>query len=290
VLIHSILCPLDFSDGSRAALRASGRFARQFNASLHVLFVQDPLLASVGDEHDASPCPDLCGELKQFIAGTADLDLPAEPTFHVVTGDPVEEIDALAAREGIDLIVMGTHGFTGVRKAFFGSTTVRVLKRTAVPLLTVPATEKVDKARDLEGAGPILVLSDFGPAAAAAAAVAARLAEATGTVLLLVHVMPHASVPASWRARADAAMDQRIAKAHEQMCQAMAPLERRPIESSIMHGNVAERVAELARDRHAKLIVMGLERGETGSRPGATAYPVICNAPVPVLAVPAPAD
>jgi hypothetical protein len=92
---------------------------------------------------------------------------------------------------------MGAHGLTGVRKAFFGSTTARVLKRAMVPLLVVPASPDVDKARDLEGLGSILVLSDFGPAASPAAALAAGFAHAIGARLVLVHVMPHVSMPLS---------------------------------------------------------------------------------------------
>jgi K+-sensing histidine kinase KdpD len=96
-------------------------------------------------------------------------------------------------------------------------------------------------------------------------------------------------MPPSWRARAEAAMEEHAAQVHQQMCHAMALLEREgPLESVIVQGNIAERVAELARSRRAGLIVMGLERTEHGPRPGSTAYPVICSAPVPVLAVPAP--
>ena len=112
MVIRSILCPLDFSEASRSALRAAARFARQFKASLHVLFVQDPLLMQV--EHGASTCSGLLEELRQFIAGTTDLDLPAEPRLHVVIGEPGPAIVSLAKHEGIDLIVMGAHGLTGV--------------------------------------------------------------------------------------------------------------------------------------------------------------------------------
>jgi len=284
--IRSILCPLDFSEASRAALRAAARFASQFSATVHVVFVEDPLLAQV--EHGASACPRLLDELSQFIASTVDLDLPAEPKLHVVTGEPGPEIVALAKREGVDLIVMGAHGLTGVRKAFFGSTTARVLKRATVPLLVVPASTDVDQARNLEGLGSILVLSDFGPAASTAAALAAGFAHAIGARLVLVHVMPHVSMPLSWRFRAEAAIEEHAAQVHQQMCHAMALLEGYGlVESVIVQGNIAECVAELARSRRAGLIVMGLERTESGPRPGSTAYPVICSAPVPVLAVPA---
>ena len=287
--VHSILCPLDFSEASRAALRMAGRCARRFRASLHVAFVQDPSLGLADADPDSGGYPDLCDELERFVADTQDLYLPAEPAFHVVAGSPPVEIVSLAEREGIDLIVMGAHGFTGVREGFFGSTTARVLRRSTVPLLIVPVTEAADKARDLCGPGPILVLSDFGPAATGAAVFAARLAEAMDGHLLLVHVMPRVAVPSSWRSRAEAVMDLRAAEAHRQMCRAMAPLEKgRPVESAIAQGNIAENVADLARTHHAGLIVIGFERDALGSRPGSTAYQVICSAPVPVLAVPAP--
>jgi nucleotide-binding universal stress UspA family protein len=163
-----------------------------------------------------------------------------------------------------------------------------VLKRATVPLLVVPASIDVEKSRDLEGLGSILVLSDFGPAASTAAALAAGLAHAIGAHLVLVHVMPHVSMPSSWRSRAEATIEEHAAQVHQQMCHAMALLEGYgPVESVIVQGNIAERVADLARSRRAGLIVMGLERTESGPRPGSTAYPVICSAPVPVLAVPA---
>jgi nucleotide-binding universal stress UspA family protein len=233
---------------------------------------------------------DLTDELKQFVVSTPDLDLPAEPTLHVATGHPADEIVRFADREHMDVIVMGTHGLTGVRNAFFGSTTARVLKRTTTPLLMVPAPDGVDRGRNLAGLGSILVLVDFGLSADGAAGAAARLGEMVGARLVLVHVMPPVSAPTSWTSRAQAAMDCRTAEAHQRMWRAMAPLEKHgPVESVIVQGNIAESVAQLARTRHAGLIVMGLDREPSGSRPGSAADAVICSTRVPVLAIPAAA-
>jgi hypothetical protein len=55
-----------------------------------------------------------------------------------------------------------------------------------------------------------------------------------------------------------------------------------------VRGNIAERVEELVHTNHAGLIVMGLDRGAHGSRPGSTAYSMICRATVPVLTMPVP--
>ena len=289
MVIRSVLCPVDFSEASRVALHAAVRVARQFKASLHVLFVEDPLLASAA-AIGAPASADLKEELKQFVAATPELDPPGELTLHVATGQPAAEIVRVADREHIDTIVMGTHGLTGIQKAFFGSTTARVLKRSTTALLMVPASEDANKGRDLAGLGSILVLTDFGAAAGHAAEFAARFAESVGARLVLVHVMPAVSVPASWSGRAQAAMECRTAEAHRQMCGAMCPLEKfGPVESVIVQGNIAERVAELARAHHSGLIVMGLDAEATGARPGSTAYAVICSTPVPVLAVPAAA-
>lgn len=116
----------------------------------------------------------------------------------------------------------------------------------------------------------------------------ARLAETVGARLVLAHVVPRVSAPASWSSRAETAVECRETDAHRHMCRVMAPLEKHgPVESVIVEGNIAERVAELVRSSHAGLIVMGLDREARGSRPGSTAYAVICSAAVPVLAMPA---
>ena len=216
MVIRSVLCPVDFSEASRTALQAAVRVARQFKASLHVLFVEDPLLASAA-AISAPATTDLKEELKQFVAATPELDPPVESTLHVTTGQPAEEIVRFADREHVDAIVMGTHGLTGIKKAFFGSTTARVLKRSTMALLMIPASEDANKGRNLAGLGSILVLTDFGAAAGNAAEFAAQFAESVGARLVLVHVMPAVSVPASWSARAQAAIEHRTAVAHRQM-------------------------------------------------------------------------
>jgi nucleotide-binding universal stress UspA family protein len=287
MVIRAVLCPVDFSEASKAALGAAVRVVRQFKAHLHVLFVEDPLLAAAAGRTDP-PLADLKSELKEFIASTRDLELPGELTLHVVTGQPAEEIVRFAEHECMDTIVMGAHGLTGVRKAFFGSTTARVLKRATIPLLVVPASAGADKGQDLAGLGSILVLTDFSAAAAFAAEAAASLAALVGARLVLVHVMPRVPAPASWTSRAAAATECCATKAHQQMCVAMAPLETYgPVESVIVEGNIPESVAELARTHHSGLIVLGLDAEAGGSRPGSTAYGLISTTPVPVLVVPA---
>jgi nucleotide-binding universal stress UspA family protein len=261
----------------------------QFNAVLHVLFVEDPVLASAA--LIVPGATDLKEELRAFVASTPDLDTPSTPVLHVVAGQPAEEIVRFAERGRIDAIVMGTHGLAGLRTAFFGSTTARVLSRSSTPLLMVPASEEANRARNLDGLGSILVLTDFGAAAAAGADVAARLAQSVGARFVLVHVMPAVTAPASWKAQAQGAMEVRTADAHRRMCGEMRPLEKYgPVESMIVQGSIAEAVAELARTHHSGLIVMGLDAEGRTACPGSTAYAVICSTPVPVLTIPVAVD
>ena len=216
MVIRSVLCPVDFSEASTIGLHVAVRLVRQFKASLHVLFVADPLLASAAAV-SAPARTDLENQLKQFVDATPDLDPSGEATLHVTTGQPADEIVRLADREHSDVMVMATHGLTGIHKAFVGSTTARVLKRSKTALLIVPASEKANKGRDLAGLGSILVLMDFGPAARNAADFAARFAESVGARLVLVHVMPAVSVPASWSVRAKEATNVRTAEARQQI-------------------------------------------------------------------------
>jgi nucleotide-binding universal stress UspA family protein len=285
--IRIILCPVDFSETSQAALHAAACFARQFDAEVRVAFVQDPLLAAAARQSD----DEIEAELKAFVDATGE-DVLRHARMLVVTGkDVAARVVMLATHEQADLIVMGSHGLTGVRKAFFGSTTARVLKTSTGPLLIVPQAAAGDRSCDLEGLGPVLVLTDFREAAAYAAMAAAHLAKAVDAPFVLVHVLPHLPMPLSWADKAVALTPQRMDDAHAEMAHAIVPIETiTPVESTILQGNIATAVADLARKRHAGLIVMGLSAGMTGPQPGATAYPVICGAPVPVLVVPAPRD
>jgi nucleotide-binding universal stress UspA family protein len=288
VLTRSVLCPVDFSEGSRTALVAAAGFVRQCGGVLHVLFVEHPLLAAA--ERDAAFESELRGELGRFVAETPGPDLQ-QPVLHVLTGDPADAIVALADRERVDAVVMGTHGLTGVRKAFLGSTTARVLRRTRRPVVVVPASGWHREARDLSGLGSILVLTDFGPAATGASMAAARLAQAVGARLVLAHVLPSLPAPASWGSRAAAVVDRCTADANRLMSDAITPLKQYgPVESVIVQGNIAERAAELAHSCQAGLVAVGLDSDARGSHPGSTAYAVICRAPVAVLAVAAPAE
>src|SRR5688500_15887656 len=138
----SIICPVDFSDHSRGALRYAATIAEHFGARLTVLTVDDPLLASVAAS--AGFEPSLAGEtereLRRFLHDSVGDDFPRASTLDVkvAIGKPASEILRVARDAAAELIVMSSHGRSGVGKHFFGSTTERVLRSTDIPVLITP--------------------------------------------------------------------------------------------------------------------------------------------------------
>lgn len=122
-MVREILFATDFSAPSEIAWRVAHDYARQLNAGLHLLHVA-PAQASAAPE------------------GLTELAAEAGAGLKVVTavriGAPTEEIVRYAAEQGVDLIVVGTHGRTGVTRALLGSVAENVTRHAPCPVLTVP--------------------------------------------------------------------------------------------------------------------------------------------------------
>lgn len=137
----AILCPVDFSSNSRAALRYSVRLAQQSDCRLVVLFVEDPLLAVVAARRRDAETVIRAGErdLRSFVmksVGEAAEGMPI--TLVTSAGKPPAEIVKAARRHGCDLIVMGYRGIGRASRFFFGSTTEGVVRTARVPVLAIP--------------------------------------------------------------------------------------------------------------------------------------------------------
>jgi nucleotide-binding universal stress UspA family protein len=136
--IRKILHPTDFSERSDHAFRLACALARDHNAPLIVLQVQPPFVA-YGDGLVGVPPPDCTDELR---ARLRDLD-PHDPKVvlerRLIEGEPSTEILRVAREAGCDLIVMGTHGWTGLRRLLMGSVAEDVVRKAPCPVLTVKA-------------------------------------------------------------------------------------------------------------------------------------------------------
>lgn len=124
--LRNVLFTTDFSDASRPAGRIAADIARHFGARLHVLHVVPPIT-------DPTPAP------AGLRAAAAELDAGSPVVTAVASGRPASEIVKYARRNVIELIVLGTHGRTGVSRALLGSVADAVTRRAGCPVLTVPA-------------------------------------------------------------------------------------------------------------------------------------------------------
>jgi nucleotide-binding universal stress UspA family protein len=291
---RSILCPVDFSEHSAHALRYAAALAGMARATLTVAWVTDPLLDRAAAVYALDPRGEQThADLREFVSGALPRGVPWLPEPHLVisVGPPDREILKIARKQHADLIVVGTHGLSGYRKMFFGSTTERVLRHTTIPVLAVPIPDGAlalsSEAPHLQ-VGPIVVAIDLSEESRALAGFGARLATALSAHPLFAHVVPSDSGPARWRSAVEAHHRSMLDDAQRELSRLAAETGEGTAETVVLPGHPAEQIAALAATRHAGLIVMGLMSwtGRLAPRPGSIAYRVLIVTPTPVLAVP----
>ena len=210
--------------------------------------------------------------------------------LEIAAGKPADEILRFARERDADLIVMGSHGATGFRKLFFGSTTERVLRETTVPVLVTPAGDAGPmRAEDAETmVRRILAPVDLTGATTHQVAIANKIADHLRVPFLLLHVIEpvrsmiaaHPRLP-----KIDAERRDRAERHLEEVIASVPPRVR--AEALVAYGEPAEEIAKVAAEREAGLIVMGLHSSPlSGPRMGSVTYRVLCLAHRLVLAIP----
>ena len=148
VCVKRILCPVDFSDSADHAMRYATALAENFGAELTLLHVVAPLMAALPGETalpntlqaDINELADACRErLEQLVGKLATASLRIQHT--VLNGVPFIEIIRYARETETDLIVMGTHGRTGLGHLLIGSVAERVVRKAPCPVLTIKHPE-----------------------------------------------------------------------------------------------------------------------------------------------------
>lgn len=137
-MYDDILIPTDGSDGTARAVEHALHVARSESATLHVLHVVDTSVAAL-DSHSRSLADELEAAGRSSVDEVRDraLDVGVHAVTTVRDGEPYREILDYADENGIDLIVLGTHGRTGLPRTVLGSVTERVVRLADVPVLTV---------------------------------------------------------------------------------------------------------------------------------------------------------
>lgn len=295
ISITSVLCPIDFSDGSRGALRYANTVTAHLGARLTLLAVNDPVLAeasslAAGGSHLVA---DTIREMQRFYKQSVGSKALAGVEFEVASGKPAPEILRISRARNPGLIVMASHGSSGFRKLFFGSTTERVLRETVVPtLVTSGADPGPADADDIKKIiRRIVVPIDLTPATAQQLSVGRTIAHRVGVPVLLVHVIEPLR-PLSSQHDLHAVENERRYRAETELERlTAAPAEGTPPEALIVYGEPAEEIEKVANDRDAGLIIMGLHSSPLlGPRMGSVTYRVLCLAHRPVLALPPQPD
>jgi universal stress protein A len=141
--IRSILVPIDFSVHSKNALKYAVPLAEKFGASLHLVYVVEPTIYPADLGFGQVVLPGVEDELREKGAGELqslierEIGRRVKATSAVRSGNPHQEILREAEEKAVDMIVVATHGHSGVEHMLFGSTADRIVHRSKVPVLTI---------------------------------------------------------------------------------------------------------------------------------------------------------
>jgi universal stress protein A len=143
VIYRKLLAPVDFSQPSIDALRTVAQIARESDASVTLLHVWEPeLFATAPDRalYDLKQLPQIEERIDRELErarSALSADGPLSAQTAVVPGSPATEIVRFAEQGGFDLIVMATHGRTGLAHILLGSVTERVVRNAPCAVLTL---------------------------------------------------------------------------------------------------------------------------------------------------------
>jgi len=289
--LKSILCPIDFSDFSAAAYQHALSLAEYYKARLVALHVVElwkyPFADYAGQEADYGKFSEMMSEggemqLHQFTQQYSVGRI--QPELVVDQGNAPRCILSFAQKENIEGIVMGTHGRSGFDRLVLGSSTDRVIRKAACPVLVV--SNAAQKALDVEPdrrhrLGRILYCTDFSHNSEQARGYAISLAAEYGAELALFHV---AEIPSDV-SKAEAI----VAARTQELDKLFSGTERKnlTVRSAVRLGKPYEEIVRYANEAQANLIIMTARGGDAVDRAvfGSTTYRVIQLGPCPVLAI-----
>lgn len=296
VEIREILCPTDFSESSRHALDHAIVFAKWYGARItalhviHVPLVPEPppsilVAGTTGATINVTSTFQVCEEdLRRWIEPAQRAGIRTDVS--VDEGNAARRIVEHALARTTDLIVLGTHGLSGVDRALLGSVTEKVLRKATCPVLTVPpAVETAAKVPYKRLLCPV----DFSESSLNALRHALSLAEEGDATLTILHVFDWPRDGDLLVQRFDTPEFRRVVEedARERLDR-LVPDEARQWckpSTTIAYGKPYREILDLAVKEETDLIVMGVR----GRNPvdltlfGSTTNHVVRRASCPVL-------
>ncbi len=274
---RAIVVPLDGSELAERALPYAAEYAKALGARLLLVTVWEGadealelVLKGVAEELFSTAEK----KFEEYLFGVAKRikDVPVDA--EVLAGHPADEIVRLVAERDIEMLVLSSHGRSGLGRFWFGSVGSQLVRRAGVPRLVIGPEALEQTAQEIKN-GRILVPLDGSELSEAALEPAKRFAKLFDAEIVVTQVLGWAShafvfdVPPTTVAD----IDKELAKASkEYLAQIVERLGNdRPVRAEVLHGLVADALTDLVHREHIGLVVMtshgrgGLSRAALGS-------------------------
>jgi nucleotide-binding universal stress UspA family protein len=261
--------------------------AKDHGAKLILLHVVEPMLGVINEVGPTSmPAAEaydqsaLEARLKSLLPNDASVTMERR----IVLGSPSTEIIA-AAKDGCDLIVLGTHGYRGLDRLLLGSVAEQVMRKAPCPVLAVKAG-----ATEEPHVRKILYATDFSEQAQLALHLASWLAREYKAHLTMLHVVPPPAVSYGDEVITAVSLENAKHSAAKQLALLQPTVPSVHFDHQIQEGEPAEKILDVARWNECDLIVMGTH-GRSGLGRlllGSVAEQVVRRASCSVLTVKAP--
>lgn len=282
-----ILVPLDGSAIAERALPYASSIARRAGGELLLVRAAlAPLFTTEPGEDQAEETSEAEAELNAVAERLRTEGLAVEP--HIYYDDPAPTIVRAAELEDADLIVMSSHGRSGIGRWIYGSVTDQVLRSAKTPVLVIPASAVVDWANGAAGGRTVLVPLDGSDLAEESLDAAVEMARLLGAGLRLLQVAPppvYASPEGFVYVDVDPNEEIAVAKAYLDGVADRLRASDLTVETQAVIGDPGPLIAEEARASGALLVVMATH-GRSGIARlvmGSVATGAVQRSPAPVL-------
>jgi nucleotide-binding universal stress UspA family protein len=286
--LKHILVTSDFSDCSRSALKQAAAIARLHGSDILVLHIipPEPIINSALEpatwEYET-----MKQQAREEMAAAEQATISDIKHDYLVESGPLKDVldDIIMARE-ISLVVLGTHGRTGLKKIFLGSVAEEIYRLADCPVMTIgPDIEpKLLTHGRFES---VLFATDFTAGSKHALPMALGFAQESHARFTMLHVLEEGSMAAMY-------LHEQLAKSAREQIGALIPAQVRvssPPDVEVVSGYPVEEILRVARKNQADLIVLGVHKASrVGARtsahlPWTIASTVVCHAKCPVLTV-----
>jgi len=297
IAFKRILVPVDFSEASKKAVTYGLTLADQFNARLILAHIvpESSALAYAFPTETFEIEREQEGKARSAINNLVPEEYRAQRDIRTIvkTGSIEAELLGIVQAEGVDLVVMGTHGRRRLGRWFLGSVTEHILRKVPVPVLTVSHVDTEKHQVGMVSLKRILYATDLSESSNIALKYAAEIARVAGSQLTVMHAIYYpdrrfwapGGIPALEEERAQDVQEMR--KKLTDVLSQETPKEMQ-VEMLVVEGKPFEKILEIAGERAMDIIVMNLHSKSTLERTliGSTAERVVRLAPIPVLSVP----